>query len=116
MKKTILCSALLLSLYSVADATNLEFRGAYFYPQDHHIRDVYGSSGFGEYEIEGSGPVINDRWALWGNLSYYGHDGRSTCLKEKTHLHNAALNFGLKYYVYDNDPVKIYFGWGMGID
>src|SRR5581483_3832899 len=116
MKKIVSLSAFLLSLYNIADATNLELRGAYFYPQDHHIRNVYGNNGFGEYEIEGSGPVINDRWALWGNLSYYGKHGRSSCLKERTHLYNTALNFGLKYYVYDNDPVKIYFGLGAGMD
>lgn len=116
MKKTILFSAFLLNLLNSINAVDLEVRGAYFNPQDNHIRSVYGHRGMGEYEIEGSGPVINENWALWGNLSYYGKHGRSSCLKDRTHMHNTALNFGLKYYVYANDPIKIYFGLGMGMD
>ena len=116
MKKVLLLSAFFLPLLPEAHAFDIEFRSAYFNPQDHHIRKIYGNHGLAEFEIELADRVINDRWAAWGNVSYYRKHGKSTCLHNKTHVSNWAMTSGLKYYLCKSDPLSPYIGFGAGVD
>jgi len=38
------------------DAFEVEARAAYFLPQDHHMKEIYGKKGFADFELEVSAP------------------------------------------------------------
>lgn len=133
--------ALFFCQFTNVNALSIEGRVGYFYPQDKHIREIYGEKGFAEYELEVAtfiDPFINTclkrcnlaencdaNWALWGNWSFYKQKGHSTCLHNKTHIDNSAANFGLKYYFdvsdctfgsgfFDFNCLRPYLGLGFG--
>ncbi len=143
MKKIILFLAIFIGQLASMQALTVEGRVGYIYPQNKHIRDTYGKSGYLEYEVE-LGSSLNsclsccnkemecgDNIALWANWSYYSKKGRSSCLRNRIHMQNWAANFGAKYYfdlqncALNNcffdlgscfcDQLYPYLGFGLGV-
>lgn len=142
MNKIFLCALLFLSSLTTAHALDIEGRVAYFLPQNHHIKSIYGSHGIPEYEVEVSQPLnslfavypfnslfcmdpCNQSWTMFGNFSYFqkcGHSRRcgdstfSDFRRNSTKMNNWALNFGVKRY-FDNcfiSCLRPYLGLGIG--
>ncbi len=100
-------------------AFDIEARAAYFFPQDNRIRDLYGKSGFAEYEIEASSSLdclLQNCCDLDGfvNLSFYQENGHTNCTHDHTCVTNWTLNFGAKRYFNVCELFRPYLGFGIG--
>lgn len=120
MKRIFLFLLFASSQLSSAESFDIQARVAYFYPQDHKIREIYGKHGFPEYEVEASVPLawcLNNcsyDWDIWTNLSYYQKTGHSTFFKHHTRMNDWALNFGVKHYFCACERLRPYLGFGAG--
>lgn len=129
MNRIFLFFALLLGQIATVQGLDVEGRVAYYIPQDHRVRGIYGKShGFPEYEVEASCPInsfcdclcgweCDPCWSGWGNFSIFHKKGRSEgCLKRSTEITNWTINFGIKHYFCGCFPegFRPYLGFGLG--
>ncbi|MBA2728938.1 MAG: hypothetical protein H0U49_12295 [Parachlamydiaceae bacterium] len=128
MKKILLFVALLLGQVATAHGFDVAARIAYFQPQDHRIRGIYGHHGYPEYELEANCPIdsiynccgydCGPTWAGWGNFSIYHKKGHSSgCIKNSSEITSWALNFGIKGYLGAccfPESFRPYLGFGVG--
>ncbi len=99
----------------------LEFRTSYFYPLSSSYRAIF-PNGNANYQITGAFPVYDGTnvWVrgldLWAGVDYYGQNGKSTILKEKTSIWIVPITLGLKYFfppLGETYPVNFYVASGM---
>ena len=119
MKKFILFSLFVLCQAASLQAIEIEGRVAYFYPQDTRMREIYGKSGWVNYQIEAAAPLslcceCSSDWDAWTNFTYYQKKGRSNCLNNKTEVNNLAITFGVKRYFDTCTCFNPYLGLGVG--
>lgn len=146
MRKFLLLSAIFLSqlVTSQVQAFDVEARVAYFLPQDHRLRDLYGKNGFPEYELEFSMPLnmccdCSCNWVSFFNLGYTTKKGHvrchfedstpivvgdqtfslddcfgDVCLRNKTKVEQWTLNLGAKYFFDNCGCFRPYLGFGLG--
>lgn len=87
-----------------------EVRAGYFYPTSDLLRKIY-SQGGAEEEIEISG-LFYEQWQAWGNVGYFGKNGRSLGLRERTEIRLIPLSLGIKYVLLPSACIHPYLGLG----
>jgi hypothetical protein len=96
------------SLYSI-DAF-VEARGAYFYPLDHRLREVY-ATGLGLFGLELSCQAYEGLYP-WISADIFHKKGHSTGIHYSTKITAVPLGLGLKY-LFPVNFVDIYLGGGI---
>ena len=77
----------------------LEFKGAYYFPTNHHVRDIYGN-GSGLYGPEVTVQLCEGKdWYGFASADFLKKKGHSAGLCEPTTLYLVPLALGAKYFV-----------------
>lgn len=120
MRYLFMLLAVLVANCSYAQDFDVEFRAAYFLPQDNHFRKVY-QDGWADYQIEATYHSLDlccIEFDPWINFSYYQAKGKSTCLDYRSRVRSGSLTVGAKKTLCLDglDNLSPYLGLGVGAD
>lgn len=90
----------------------LEFKGAYNFFTNHHVRKIYGTGG-GLYGPEVTFQILeDDNWYGFASADFLKKKGHSSGMHEPTTLYMVPLALGAKYFVPFN-RCDFYVGLGF---